>query len=161
MARAPDRKKLRREYLRKKVTAYLGAGVGAAFFVPALCAGAMFGIAAMLFLLVAAFQAFQGTGPAGPYLAAAQAMVICLLGTVVSCGVATASWFGIRKARMAARIEHVPAVVPDRLPADEILVRGASEPCAPSETLLRATVKGEEAKAEELLRVVPGTVETQ
>jgi hypothetical protein len=46
----------------------------------------------------------------------------------------------------------IPPITPDTLPADEILLRGAQEPSAPNETLLRAGVKSEETKAEELLR---------
>jgi len=52
----------------------------------------------------------------------------------------------------ARNMPYVPPVSLDTLSAAEVLVRGAQEPSAPSETLLRATVKGEETKPEELLR---------
>jgi hypothetical protein len=52
----------------------------------------------------------------------------------------------------ARSIPYVPPVSLDSLPAEEVLVRGAEPPAAMSETLLRATVKDEATKAEELLR---------
>jgi hypothetical protein len=47
----------------------------------------------------------------------------------------------------------------NQIPEDRVLLRGSELPATPSVTLLRATGKGEEVKAEELLRVVSGSVE--
>ena len=56
---------------------------------------------------------------------------------------------------------YVPPVTAASLPVEEVLVRSAAQPSSPSETLLRATVKGEETKEEELLRVAHGAKEAQ
>ena len=56
---------------------------------------------------------------------------------------------------------RVPPVTSSTLPAEEVLVRSAMEPTAPSEILLRATVKGEETKAQELLRAASGATGEQ
>jgi hypothetical protein len=63
----------------------------------------------------------------------------------------------VLEARREVRVPHVPPVPLNSLPIEEILIRGAAEPSATGETLLRAGVKGEETKAEELLRVASGT----
>jgi hypothetical protein len=57
-----------------------------------------------------------------------------------------------RRVVLKAKDEYFLSVNNSTLPAQQILVRGAAEPSAPNETLLRAGVKGEETKAEELLR---------
>ena len=82
------------------------------------------------------------------------------VGAVISAPVAGlcswSLWKGVKGARDQARLPYVPPVTDSTLPADEILVRGAAEPAAPNETLLRAAREGEEQlKPEELLRSHP------
>ncbi len=62
-----------------------------------------------------------------------------------------------RKLEEIRVVPYVPPVNLSTLPAEEVLVRGAEQPTAPNGTLLRATVKCEGAKAEELLHVVSGS----
>ena len=61
-------------------------------------------------------------------------------------------WSELKETHATANDSYVPPVSLSNLPAEEILVRGAEEPTAPSEVLLRAAGKGEESKAEQLLR---------
>jgi hypothetical protein len=84
----------------------------------------------------------------------------------VSVVTGTVGWFSLKMFEMAfLAARQIPqkeaAVTPMDLPAERVLVRGAAEPSAPSETLLRATVMGDETKAEELLRVVSGAIGEQ
>jgi hypothetical protein len=64
----------------------------------------------------------------------------------------------MRQARKArAALSYVPPVPPDTFPAEEVLVRGAEEPQAESETLVRAAMPTtEETPAEQLLRSSQG-----
>jgi hypothetical protein len=134
MNKVQDRKKQRREYLRKKAMIYA---------LPVMVAAGT--VVSIYNLLGPDFTRTQG--------------VASTIWAVIPCGfLVVLSWAHYSKARRdAARITHVPPVTPVTLPADEILVRGAEEPSAPNGTLLRATVKGETTNAEELLRVVSGS----
>jgi hypothetical protein len=127
----PDRKKLRREYLRKKGLFYL-VRFGFPSFMVACC------------LLVVHPRHSQS-----PFIHD----ILMLLAAISS-----AAWIMLTEQVkntdwMRKHTTYVPPVKRSTLPAEEILVRGAGEPTAPTETLLRATVKDEAARAEELLRV--------
>jgi hypothetical protein len=77
---------------------------------------------------------------------------------VAVCGmISYVCWRVTKKACKAAkRLPYVPPITFSTLPAEEVLVRGAAEPSAPSETLLRAGVKSEETKPTDLLRATTG-----
>jgi hypothetical protein len=133
----PDRKRLRREYLRKK-----GIGYAHATFYGALAAPCAF---AVMLLLITTWTYLPRARPIGLIVLA------CLIGLAGLC----ICWLGrsARQARQKARrVPYVPPVTPSTLPTEEILVRGAAEPSAQGATLLRAGVKDEETKGEELLR---------
>ena len=138
MKQVPDRKKLRQDYLVKRTYASIGGLMGWI----------------LLFALSAA-----------AILCACMAVLSILIGTITAMlylGLAVAGGFASYKAwRIIARSEetianlpYVAPIAPDTLPAEEILVRGSSEPpVAQSEVLLRAA-QGQETPKEELLRVV-------
>ncbi len=137
----PDRKKLRREYLLKKGT---------------VC------IQTVWYSLVAALAFMLAIGYCLCYLgyclysAAPPSIRLVLLPLFVfAVGKSIYTLYDVWKeeyAKSTMGITYVPPVIPSILPDEEILVRGAAQPSAPSETLLRAGVKEEETKAEELLR---------
>jgi hypothetical protein len=132
----PDRKRLQREYLRKHP------------FLMLLTAS----------LLASLFLLFVGAnGAALLYRNQFPVWFVrgMIRGTITSFIVVPFSAFVVHlmiKARIISSVSYVPPVTPSTLPAEEILVRGAQEPSAPNEILLRATVKADETKADELLR---------
>jgi hypothetical protein len=131
MKQVPDRKKLRQEYLWKRRAHY--AAMSGAYV-------------AILMVGCVAFLLPQRV----PWTIGLPAVIFLALFT-------GRQWGMIQQIRHKAKqVPYVPPVTPSTLPAEEILVRGASEPSAPSDTLLRAGVKGEEAKVEELLRSSQG-----
>jgi hypothetical protein len=133
MNRVPDRKKLRQEYLRKQ--AWVSTRLTLSCFSSLLFV--------MLFGICTMFALFGGTWAA-----------YVIFGTLAF-GCVYVMRVIIRETDRAVKdydIPYVPPVTPSTLPAEEVLVRGAEEPNAPQETLLRATVKGEDTKTEELLR---------
>jgi hypothetical protein len=137
MKPVPDRKKLRREYLRKKWQTYAPVRYRIAILVT--------------------FLAIEGYRAVWVHRSSVLLSLLPLFAVVLA-GVLWSIITTVKTARQqAALIPVVPPVTPSTLPAEEILVRGATEPSAPNETLLRATVKGEETKAQELLRSSQGT----
>jgi hypothetical protein len=139
----PDRKKLRRDYLRKRALAEAKGNGGILVFMIASVVATLSVIGALVFALASLF--FDASE--------------CLTNAVMLAGIAVVSgplakwgWGLIHCIDDVKRLVYVPPIKPSTLPAEEILVRGAGEPTAPTETLLRATVKGEEPRAEELLR---------
>jgi len=129
-----DRKKLRREYLRKK-----GKAHSKSVLYGAICVA--------LWVMVALFLFFVNEpGVHMPPMDYAIATIICL----------AAVWFTsqlVKSEAEAKLVPYVPPVTPNTLPADEILVRGSEEPpVAQSDVLLRAA-KEQETPQEELLRV--------
>jgi hypothetical protein len=136
----PDRRRLRREYLRKKAIGYLMLRLSVVL--PGI------GVVAIVTANVCDEQHAIG----GTVVVSSAA---CLL---------LVSLFALKmsgQAEIVSDVPYVPPVKPDTLPAEEILVRGATQPSIPSETLLRATMKGEETKADELLRVASGSTGAQ
>jgi len=144
MKPVPDRKKLRREYLRKKASSYL----------PALWFEALVGLPCALMVIAMIYR--LSTNPpgwdGGQGLFGWISSIIGIL--IFGCG----AYFGLVGATRTVRrgqsyITYVPPITPNTLPADEILVRGSDEPLvAQSEVLLRAA-KEQETPKEELLRV--------
>lgn len=140
MKRIPDRKKLRREYLRKKGETYANIVIYfLILFVPV--------IALYMF-----FKCDSGTRVRIGIFAALTWIIFApiyeLLWYLFWCAIVELS----KELNKAKQIPYVPPITPSTLSAEEVLVRGAEEPSAPSETLLRATVKGKATKREELLR---------
>jgi len=131
MKSVPDRKRLRRKYLWKKARVYTGPLAATAF--TALC-----------FIRVVMDRGYVQ-----------EHLYLTVVQTIG--GLVAIYFFCYRVAKAeVAKIPPVPPVAPSILPAEEVLVRSASEPPETSETLLRATVKGEEVKAEEMLRSSQG-----
>ena len=158
MNRVPDRKRQRREYLRKKRQAYKKAVAAGTLFVPTFMG------ASVCFLLTA-----FGFGYAIWNLNATTFNEYWLVGTIPFTGIgaillwiAKSSWSAIQQqVDIAKHIPYVPPVTPFDLPADEILVRGAQQPDAPQETLLRAAQGDEEVAHSQLLRAAPSATEAQ
>jgi len=130
MNQVSNRKKLRREYLTNKGKAY-----SRAVLLPLLA------ILLVVLIDVHLPRSFTSVGFIGGAVAFAYSRIV------------RCSWrYSKRQVARAAQIPYVPPVTTDSLPAEEVLVRGATAPPASGKTLLRAAVKGEETKAEELLR---------
>ena len=154
MKSIPDRKKARREYLDRKADAYARAIEGGL-----LIAAVFLFLAHSQQLAYAGYQVWQhlsfahyrATGNYETVLSLAIALFGTAMGLLGIRGIRL-----IRQAREAAQISYVPPVTPSTLPAEEILLRGTSEPSAPSETLLRAGMDGEGTTGEELLRSSQG-----
>lgn len=141
----PDRKKLRREYLNRRVMYH---GMAASAWIWVLMA-TLFGV--MSLVIAAVGLAYRSWPSLWPLFVQSFGGFI---GALVIVGIAMRG----RKKMLAIlqTTDYVPPVTPSTLPAEEILVRGTTEPFGPSETLLRASVKGKEANAEAMLRVVAG-----
>lgn len=133
MNQAPDRKKLRRDYLKKtrRFCSHLLLLAGIAVIGPLAVhsivnsrdRGPLWPLGALVWIVFVAFALYDGVGKT-------------------------------RRALKTARQAYVPPVTPNILPAEEILVRGAAGPSATAgETLLRAAIDESAIKAEELLRV--------
>src|SRR5579859_2025586 len=114
MSRVPDRKKMRRAYLRKRVIGHVLFSVSVLLVVTAVI---VFLSAECLFRRgfsqMAVFSVLVGT------------VMMGLVGLKMS-----------GHAEIASNIPYVPPVTPSNLPAEEVLVRGAEEPAAASEILL-------------------------
>jgi hypothetical protein len=152
----PDRKKLRRAYLSKKGKAYAKAAVLSILFVPTIALCCALWSLAWGFTHAYASRIVDVPSWLGLFVRVIAAGSL-IVGTVVCSVLCRALWRTIDAAHNEAkRIPWVPSVTPSTLPAEEILVRGAAEPSAPNETLLRAGVKGEATKAEQLLRSSQG-----
>jgi hypothetical protein len=160
MKRAPDRKKLRREYLKKKGVAYLSLTLHSLVFVPAfvfavvfwLMAIGMAGYGVYALMTVAHGHPYQDNvlwlTPAAFFFFSALALCPSLY--------ALATFNEIKDAKKAACLPYVPPVHPNALPADEILVRSSEAPMvAQGEVLLRAA-RETCAPQEELLRMSVG-----
>jgi hypothetical protein len=81
--------------------------------------------------------------------------VFLLMGVIIAIWLWMLSrfWAMARRAKQAAaQLPYVPPVTPSTLPAEEVLVRGATEPPTPNETLLRPAVNRDEKNTAELLR---------
>jgi hypothetical protein len=141
----PDRKRLRRAYLRRKGAAYARIAVGLT----------------TLMLMILTFSAVVnyvcyviGGEPVRSYLTYLHWVYI---GLPFMCAMILLVWRSVatmlKGVESVMSLPHLRSVTPSTLPAEEILVRGATEPSARNETLLRAGVKGEETKVEELLRI--------
>jgi hypothetical protein len=148
--RAPDRKKLRRDYLKQRVRAYAGAILCTWLFVPALLVTLGLAMAAVSILIASGSDNPIGYG-----------LGVIIFGILACCSAAAGlfAWSlwqeGIRFIKVeAALVPYAPPVNPDTMPAEEVLVRGSDEPpVAQSEILMRAA-DGAETPPEELLRVI-------
>src|SRR5579859_7682563 len=136
MKRVPDRKKMRRDYLRRKGKAYAAMVGGAALLLMLVVRWVQNGLRTFTHDLPALFQSLPVVGKVGLVLLSGAS--IWYMVTVVVLGLKALQ---VAK-QVASQLPHVPPVTPSILPSEEILVRSAAEPSAPTETLLRATVTG-------------------
>jgi hypothetical protein len=145
MKQAPDRRRLRREYLRKKLRALVGLGAIVYLGLTFVTLAAAFLIYTLQAAMVASYSGIYAAITIGLF-GFVPTFVFALLGKFC--------WQVMKQEKaLADKIQSVPPVTPDLLPADEILVRGSEEPpIAHCEVLLRAA-KGVETPKEELLRV--------
>jgi hypothetical protein len=148
MQQVPDRKKLRRTYLQKKGLGFTLRALATGLIVPACILGFLFTMCAVMVLSIPGAL----HDPGGP-----TALILFAMSSAACWLVFAGCKWGIRTGRQMSNLPYVPPITPSTLPPEEILVRSAQEPSSPSETLLRATMTGNETKAEELLRVAPGT----
>src|SRR5262245_15619593 len=120
----PDRKKQRREYLRKKVFGYASLLVG-------------FSMLSVAIVVLTSWKSYAVTGIrlAGDVLGPLSMVV----GIVVSI-VASISYFrdGIKQVKTTS---YIPPVTPNTLPAEEVLVRGSQEPEEEQSAVLLRAVK--------------------
>ena len=136
MSRIQDRKKQRREYLRKKGVAYTKMSLTTLLMLScAYCAFFSF-----IALLVFGYQW--------------QAFVLSASLSVIFAG---GCWRSVRAVRLAHRtakqLPYVPPVISATLPAEEVLLRGSDALTQEqSQVLLRGTQNTEEADGQELLR---------
>jgi hypothetical protein len=134
----PDRRKQRREYLRKKAGAYTRSLGGSLLL---LC----FYIAAFVCIFYTCIYLMYGVKS------------FTLLFAFLSCLCGYGCWkltqFVEKAAQAEAEIPFVPSVSTDTLSAEEVLVRGAQEPIAEQRAmLLRAAEESADAPSKELLR---------
>jgi hypothetical protein len=142
--RVPDRKQLRREYLKQKGGAVANITVSGLLLLPV-------SVALLLFLTMIFVFAFSPSEPIGERVVLS-CFAIALAG-LAGAGVSICVRDIRETKRKARQLIYVPPVTPDTLPAEEILIRGSQEPpVAQSEVLLRAA-KETEAPLEELLHV--------
>ena len=141
MNRIPDRKKLRREYLRLKCIGMLLKHGGLLLCFPLAFVAVLLG---MVGLCIGAY----GLLHMDPFMLIGVILIVlaAILGFL-----SYSAYYAVGFGDQVLNTTYVPPVTPDTLPVKEVLVRGAEEPAAASETLLRATVKSEATKAEELL----------
>jgi hypothetical protein len=145
MKQVPDRKRLRREYLRSRIHLQIASRVASGVFLVML-------IAMIFFLLLSLGCAIQARRFGGSWWDWFWCGIYALL-ALTSGRTAYRSCFWHEEAKGAARLPMVPPFHVDVLPADEILVRGSEQPTIQSEVLLRVA-KSEETLKEELLQVV-------
>jgi ABC-type uncharacterized transport system permease subunit len=149
MNKVTERKRRRREYLRKKVAHLTGMGVSGSAFLASSMAflGCTFITVMVLILTLRANPEDRIPGWTE--------LQIGLLTMLLSGLSAFAFWrLTARLKRNVRQLAFVAPVTPNTLPADEILVRGAEQPTVQqSEVLLRAAQAGQETAKEELLRV--------
>jgi hypothetical protein len=145
MEKAPDRRKLRQEYLKTKAGAYVRGTVGATLLLPAV----------LTFFLLAAITLVLGLFAMNPH-GAISFLVACIISlclTIASAALVRWCWRVRHEFKRASELPYVPPVTAATLPAEEILVRGSEEPpVQQSEVLLRAA-KPQETPEEELLRI--------
>ena len=149
MSTIPDRVKLRRNYLRKKGTAYTLQGIGFLIAVPALTSTFFFGFC----ILWAATHSLFGWGMDAHPEDDTDMLKVCGVVTLVS-GLIAVGGVGLqRRGVITRRMPYVPPVTASTLPAEETLVRASEEPTvAQSEILLRAAHAEQETPQQELLR---------
>jgi hypothetical protein len=144
MKQVPDRKKLRREYVKQQRSAFAHLVIGGTVLLPTTLLAAGFAIFTILGCILSLLN--------GTLLG----VLFCLFaGGGLTLGCSFLALMGYNVIKEGTRLQgmpYVPPVTPDAFPADEILVRGSEEPSvAQSEVLLRATNEKETPK-EELLR---------
>src|SRR5579862_2317350 len=141
--RIPNRKKQRREYLRRKWMATLGAFTSLAML--SLVVGILI---ASSWSSYSAFQSYWHVDADSdlPYWSAALAFV-----TLVTLPFVWLFWGRTRyQVKEVARLSRVPSILAGPIPAEEILVRAAEEPNSGSETLLRASLTEPSMQEKEL-----------
>lgn len=141
MDRVPDRKKLRRDYLRKKRLISVGLGTG-------FTASAMLAIWGILSVR-RAVTTYPGSLLHDPLALIA----VCFMALVWLCCSGIFGYATVRIRKVVPELAYVPPVTTENLPAEEVLVRGSEEPpVAQREVLLRAST-GVDTPKEQLLRI--------
>jgi hypothetical protein len=144
MKRAPDRKRLRRDYVTGRLRGALIETAGYCLFHLAL----VFALIATDMLVVSLVGAYERM---------AHWFLFAFLATVVTAGLSALTfWCSSRLHGAGVTLLHAPYVPPvtlENLPVAEVLVRSSEQPpTAQSDVLLRAA-NGQETLKEELLRV--------
>ena len=143
MSRIQDRVKQRREYLRKKGTAYTKMSLAALLIVPCLLIG-------MSILMAGLFAATFRQPPLSHPLVIIGLFLLVLAPSLLG-------YFATRSHRAAKQIPYVPPVTSGTLPAEEVLLRGSDASAQEqSQVLLRGTHNTEETDGQELLRSSQG-----
>jgi hypothetical protein len=143
--RLPDRRKQRREYLKRKVVAQSKIQGGSLLALGLLIAAIISGLFTCGYLLYAYFLQ-EGT-------LLLLALLFTVLAIVCGSGCRRISAFIEKASNEEMSIPYVPPVTPDTLSAEEVLVRGSQEPLQEQRTiLLRAAVENADRPEEELLR---------
>ena len=140
MNQIQDRKKQRREYLRKKRVTYFKATLNTLIAIP--CSWYAFGS-----LFAALFNPFDRL------FSVIMFALAFIFGAV--------AWTAAKRAKLlhqkAKQLPYVPPVSPATLPAEEVLLRGSDASAQEqSQVLLRGTHNSEEADGQELLRSSQG-----
>ena len=147
----PDRKRLRRKYLKMKALGLSQAATARILHRASVGGSVVFGAILISSLLIVVLE-LSLSKPIGSTNFPPGMIAFCAVGCIVSIVLYRfAQALQIRAAKLA-RLPYVPPVTPNTLPADEILVRSSSElPTVQSAVLLRAA-QGIETPKEELLR---------
>ena len=145
-----DRAKKRREYLRKKATVLSALWTARIIVV----AGVIFSVVMLLWLLV--ILNYIPYGLFNNDVHGLAAMLLKILLALIFCpAIVAASYFVTRdQSKKARAIQHVPPVRNqiDTLPAEELLLRGSTQPTVEPDELLRAANTVTEPNARELLK---------
>ena len=144
MSRIQERKKQRREYLKKKGTAYTKIGLATVLVVP---------IPLALCILFAFFIKILDLPSPAPDIDPLKFTVVTSLLGLFTFACWRLVMFTRKTHQETKQLPYVPPVTPATLPTEEILVRGVEEPTGQqSEFLLRGAQGSAETPAGELLR---------
>jgi hypothetical protein len=134
----PDRKKLRRDYLRKKRRLNALQIVGFCILLPCILAPIAIAIGLLAWYRFSAVASLSTLAALGCWL------------LLVRKG-----WRALLEVERRERtLPYVPPVTLNTLPANEVLVRGSQQPATPHKEVLLRPAQGGETPADQLLRIV-------
>lgn len=151
----PDREKQRREYMRKKIIAAVKSSVCEAFCLLLIIHTVWWLFAP--FMLGHSYYTnwrFITYGLTHGLIVDALCLTLwplILLGLTLLC-----ACIGKRQSKIASAIPFVPAITPNNLPAEEVLVRSSQKPKQEQSAILLRAAENKESPAEELLRASTG-----